>query len=340
MKKISYLVCLLACAAFCACEKEDALEAGKVDFSDPYVIADNPKDPIQHRRYEIYKKYGVPVFFNDTVQSEYIGEDAYGKPIYQYETLDLNWNFSTHTGGDIVYHYTYLTDPAAQDSALNFAETYLSIASKKMQPFAMLLTRKTRTNTSTPKDTINYLYNFRLLLLSNMEDMNKLTKETMVARSRKMINEMVLVRVQNYEKVAARFGSVSSTNNYYCRPWKELGTTSQYTTNSLLHTKNIYDAKWMDRYGRWVYPEATDGELDTIRMNIIDDIGQFGFICGDENTPFQDSPTSEYDLKVFVTQLVDLGSEKFLKRYGRSPLVAEKYEILYEFITKELGVEL
>lgn len=69
---------------------EDVLE-NKIDFSSPYVINDDADDPIQHHRYLIYEKYGVPVFFNDTVSETFIGMGYDGKPIYRYETLDFNW---------------------------------------------------------------------------------------------------------------------------------------------------------------------------------------------------------------------------------------------------------
>ena len=48
---------------------EDALKP-EIDFSSPYVMQDNPSDPVQHHCYEVYKQYGVSVFFNDTITKE------------------------------------------------------------------------------------------------------------------------------------------------------------------------------------------------------------------------------------------------------------------------------
>lgn len=53
------LICLLL-----ACLKEDGITPG-IGFENLYTIQDDPNDSIQHKRYELYTTYGVPVFFND-----------------------------------------------------------------------------------------------------------------------------------------------------------------------------------------------------------------------------------------------------------------------------------
>lgn len=102
-----------------ACDDTEILE-NKIDFSSPYVIEDNPDDPIQHRRYLIFQKYGIPVFFNDTISKTFIYNDNDGKPVYRYETLDLNWSFSSHTNRAIQYTVDYYTDPELQMKGLEF----------------------------------------------------------------------------------------------------------------------------------------------------------------------------------------------------------------------------
>ena len=57
---------LLACLLL-ACQKEDGITPG-TGFENLYTIQDDPNDSIQHKRYELYTTYGVPVFL--TIPSE------------------------------------------------------------------------------------------------------------------------------------------------------------------------------------------------------------------------------------------------------------------------------
>ena len=82
MKYVSIL--LFTILAFCSCQKEDALE-NEIDFSNPYAIEDSD-DPIQKKRFEIFNKYGVPVYFNDTIGRQFVRNDINGNPYYRYET--------------------------------------------------------------------------------------------------------------------------------------------------------------------------------------------------------------------------------------------------------------
>ena len=82
------LICLLL-----ACQKEDGITPG-IGFENLYTIQDDPNDSIQHKRYELYTTYGVPVFFNDTIGKVFVKVDVNGDSVFRYETLDLNWTFS------------------------------------------------------------------------------------------------------------------------------------------------------------------------------------------------------------------------------------------------------
>lgn len=343
MKILTYIYGLLLVLAVAACGKEDDLIGGKVDFSMPYVIEDNPNDPIQHRRYELYKKYDVPVFFNDTIKETFVGEDHYGNPIYQYETLDMNWDFTSHTGGSVSYEYTYITLPEEQNEALDFVETYLSLCSKRMRPFCLFVTKSATMISGDQETDKEYLQNFRVLLLANVLG---IPEENIETRCKEMINSMVLGKVQNDADVVARFGSVSSTENWYGRAWKSddpsagaLGCSYQYTGEWWSSPNDFYQEGNLEDLMHYANC-TTEEEAIAVRENILKDIGQFGFICGNEQLGFMESPTEEYDLKFYVNTIMATGREEFLNRYGMSPLVVEKFEILATFIEDELGVEL
>ena len=92
---------LLACLLL-ACQKEDGITPG-TGFENLYTIQDDPNDSIQHKRYELYTTYGVPVFFNDTIGKVFVKTDVNGDSVFRYETLDLNWAFSGTNSGSVTY---------------------------------------------------------------------------------------------------------------------------------------------------------------------------------------------------------------------------------------------
>ena len=99
MKHLTLILLAAATLLTAACDDSEKLE-NRIDFSSPYAIEDSD-DPIQHRRYELFRDYGVSVFFNDTVSSSYVGDDFAGDPIYRYETIDLKCEFSSKSYGYI-----------------------------------------------------------------------------------------------------------------------------------------------------------------------------------------------------------------------------------------------
>ena len=149
---------------------EDALKP-EIDFSSPYVMQDNPSDPIQHRCYEVYKQYGVSVFFTDTITKEYIGDDHFGKPLYKSETLDLNWDFTSNSSKGSKYVFDYLKDAEQQTNALRFVDIHLRKVSKSMRPFTILLTDSIHRIKGTETTDYQYVSNFRVLALAKLRDM-------------------------------------------------------------------------------------------------------------------------------------------------------------------------
>ena len=107
---------LLACLLL-ACQKEDGITPG-TGFENLYTIQDDPNDSIQHKRYELYTTYGVPVFFNDTIGKVFVKTDVNGDSVFRYETLDLNWAFSGTNSGSVTYQVTRLTDPGLMMKSL------------------------------------------------------------------------------------------------------------------------------------------------------------------------------------------------------------------------------
>lgn len=342
MKKyISLLGFALLALASCD-DSEDALQ-NTIDFSSPYVITDDPDDPVQHHRYQIYEQYGVPVFFNDTVSEKYIGEDHFGEPIYQYETLDFNWSFTSNNKTSVKYTYKYMQDPTEQEKALCFVDEFLKEVSKPMRPFSIFLPKTLKITTVSQGDSEpDFWTGFRTLIVPATEiiDEDEIPKYT-----KDILKSMVKSRVVNSTSIADAFGAVSSANNYYGKLWvNELGCVwgVEHKATSWKPEELFKRNAHLSYINSWGSGISTIEEFEAERTLIFQQIGQFGFICGyyEKSLSHSTSPHNvQEDLEYYLDQMMSLGSTRFEERYCTPPMVQEKYEILRDYINETLDVE-
>lgn len=344
---IYYIILCLCALCVSSCGKEDVLE-NKIDFSSDYEIKDDPSDPIQHHKYLIYQKYGIPVFFNDTVSATVTGTNYDGKPIYRYETLDLNWSFSSHNNNKVSYEYEYIKDTDKQEKALEFVEAFLQRASKPMRPFSIFLPETLVIKSDKGTETPEYYSGFRTLIVPNVQD---LTEEEIPEFSDNILRSMVRAKVLQAEAVVNSFSEVSSTNKYYNKPWVISGNNGGLGCQwgvahkgSYWKPEILFDEDTMKKYIATYWSTNVNNEEEFIaeRTLIFQQIGQYGFISG--NTKDKISQTTSpsnasEDLEYYLDTMLEIGSATFLERYGASPLVLKKYNILADYIKGELGVE-
>ncbi|MEY8685995.1 hypothetical protein AB9N12_07580 [Bacteroides sp. AN502(2024)] len=353
MKKLVYCISLISLLLSCS---EESLE-NEIDFSTPYEIQDDPNDPIQHRCYELYRDYGVCVFFKDTIQANYIGTDRLGNPVYRYETLDLNWDFTSHNGKTVTYKFDYLEEDEEKEKALRFADSYLKQASPSMRPFCIFLPKQIRQYVDDKITTPERHSTFRVLAI-NAEESKLLesSDEEINEMCLSIISETVLSRVKQNSDLTARFYSISDKEGYYGKYWKEdLGYDLPYAAepeganfgpNSIFNEDAFTKSCSPNPYSI-LYPGNgwTLEKFEETRVGIIKKIGEFGFISGESDAggipmSHMKSPKQADDLEFFVTTMLDLGESKFKERYGGSPLVMKKYTMLAEYIINTLKVEL
>lgn len=366
MKHLWYMLDLcLFFVGMVACDDSEKLE-NQIDFTSPYIIQDDSEDPIQHQRYLIYEKYGIPVFFNDTVSKSQIDIDRDGKPIFRYETLDLNWSFSSHNKDNIKYHVKYITDAKQQLQALNFIDVFLAEASRPMRPFAIFLPSSFEIEDINKKEITRpeFWSGFRVLVIPEVQALEE--GESVIRDfSKQILRGMVKQKVKKNDAVVEQFRADAEKNKWYNKPWVADGNNGGLGCVWGVEHKGTY---WGPREIVQEYKETSFGTFSTVdyyimygyqtnistpeefeaeRTIILSQIGNFGFICGgakDGDRILDDSYSSpkdtETDLDYFLDQILLLGSERFLAFYGNSSLVLKKYNILTDYIENVLGVEL
>ena len=350
MKKLWLL--LISVLMLTACS-EDKISGDGVDLTNVFEITDDPNDPVQHERYQIFKEYNVPVLFNDTIAKRQIGTDLYGKPVMQYETVDLNWDFDSYSNS-VHYVYDYLKTDESKMDALRFVRKFLEMCSKRMRPFSIMvannLTSKPESSSLAEKQ---YVSGFRTLVFYNVSN---LSDDDIKTTARDVIYDMVAQKVKGNKDLCSMFEAVSS--KYYYRTWEELGGCS--TSLEWMRKNNIVNLNKLF-YGLPYKTEkgstnsnkldfvdfvmlrkmvADKEEAESVRSTMVQEIGNYGFIRANKDLPFYAPTDAEEDRNYFVQAILTVGDEVFNERYGHCALVMEKYELLKDFMVNELGLEL
>ncbi|MCL2561903.1 MAG: hypothetical protein FWE10_06255 [Rikenellaceae bacterium] len=87
--KIKQYIALFAAALFvAACSNDDNGRLSPSGQDIDWFALSPSSDPTDQLRYEIYRDYGISVFYNDTIGRQERGIDGYGDPIVHYEMLD------------------------------------------------------------------------------------------------------------------------------------------------------------------------------------------------------------------------------------------------------------
>ena len=335
-----------------ACQKESEITSS-IGFENLYVIKDDPTDSIQHKRYEIYQTYGVPVYFNDTIGKVFVKTDINGDSVFQYETLDLNWIFDGTNSGSVTYNITRLHEPELQMKALRFAEVYLQNNQTPLHPYAMWLTKKCYQLSSSGVEKKELISRYRNLMISWIES---LKEEEMSTKATEYRNKVVKLKVQNYAEQLNAFNKATDEKNYdqlwqklypnetlphyyKAAPWFPLPLEEEWKQDSSFRNE-------MKTYGNATHPNFTmglwtDEDVDDYIAYCRGLVGAYGFIgyslgYGSRYTP----ENTDEDLGLYLEEMLKYPREEFLKRWETSPLVLKKYEVLYKIIRDELGVEL
>lgn len=353
MKRV-VLYMLLACL-LPACQKEDGITPG-TGFENLYIISDNPEDSIQHKRYELYVTYGVPVFFNDTIGKVFVKMDVDGDSVFHYETLDLNWTFSGTNSGSVSYRVTRMTDPGLMMKSLRFAEIFLKNSQPALYPYAMWLTEKCWQLSSAGVEEMEMISRYRNLMFSWIDGMKE---EEMPEKAASYRNEVVKLKVQNYADELKAFNSMTdesqyeknwadvypdeilpywsaSVNYWYPRPLEEEWEQKSSYREDMKGYGNSNNPDWPQ--GVW-----TDETVDSYILYCRGLVGALGFVCYDTGKQYGARWTPhnvDIDLDLYLIEMMKYPRKQFLERWEGSPLVIKKYEILYAIIRDKLGVEL
>ena len=92
--------------------------------------------------------------------------------------------------------------------------------------------------------------------------------------------------------------------------------------------------------GRYKGLRITPEGLENFRAAVRLKVGQFGFISSGRWLSTTTPDDTEQDLTAYINELLSISPEKFNELWGACPLVMKKYNILYDIVVNELGIDL
>lgn len=344
--KITYIIVALIALALYGCEADDE-KMKPVGLTNLYEILPNTTDSIQTKRYEIYQKHGVSVYFNDTIASHYYGQSLAGDSIFIYETIDMAWRYTGRS--DNYFNYHYMKDETQMMESLKFIDKFLELTSKPLRPLSILVTDSVSSSAKLQKklytyanqdstivfsQQITFYTGSRSIVFGGIANFGKMPL-LMEKATYDVIKTMLSQRIPNYSNKLAEFYTISD-KNYYRKLWTNLDSTIEPVLGDASFTTWILTDAGYNYYKKEY--NHTDEELQEARRKIRKTIGKYGFV--QSKISYYSPANSEEDLAKYIEEILRYSKEEFLQLWSESPLVLKKANIIYDIIENELQFKL
>lgn len=373
------LISILFVLAFCSCQKEDEL-TNELDFSNVFEITNDPNDAVQSARYEIYTKYNVSVYFNDTVGQQLIRYDINGNPYYRYETLDMPWTFFDESGTDenVTYRYFYTEGEERQLKALERISAFLETLNEKMRPAIIMAVDSVYlvradgvvsdvmghldVSVNPVYGNVVYTYdidfrsNFRYMLMTSLSDVDDAVAANFFVSVSK---DLALSKIYNFSDKLSEFGNITSdtydVDGIFNIPGEQFDLASLYPDADFAYLfgyysarnlgygnpRSIFNADFEENLRNIGFP---DSFIEDCRIAYTEIVGPYGFVMPESmesGERNQNAPkTVDDDIESFV-QLALMYTPAEVEHYwGGYPLVMKKYNIIKDILVNEMGIDL
>ncbi|MDE5612599.1 MAG: hypothetical protein K2I90_11355 [Odoribacter sp.] len=299
--KITTIISLLMLAGcLFSCRQEDDLEPSEMSSS--FAPVPGATDQTSKLREEFYKATGCYLLFNDTLKHEYKGLDAYGKPYYETELVDLNWNMTSVGKARLRFEYLELKQ---QEKASEFLSDYLIPYVKDILPYSVLAVRKI--NQYTHEEDV-WEYSSSPLTISNINCLALNLSELWEGKK----DEETLAQDLCCEMILANWGGDAT---YYYSGGKAEAFFK-------VMRRYQYNKSWYDiPYGL--------GETG------MEELKELGFLI---NTDARYTPSEKEDVISYIKACLRMTAEEFEDLYGDYDVIMRKYNILKPLVD-ETGIK-
>ncbi len=145
MKRNIWFLAVAASAVLAGCSKDDDGDLSPSMLDKDWYRIEDSADPTDHVRYEIYSEYGLPVFYNDTIGSDFRGYSMDGSPVTHYEVIDFGYWITYVDGAPKMTYklneaYLLRNDKSEVKAGVEFVRDYvLPSLPERLYPMSLLL---------------------------------------------------------------------------------------------------------------------------------------------------------------------------------------------------------
>lgn len=339
MKKLLYIWGVLISMLWYGCDKEKALTPSNLD-NNLFTVSDQWTNPVDSMRYILYQKYGVPVFYNDTL---YVDErtDYFGNTYIHCDTLKIFYDPTEGAGGSFV---------RLEKEQIKELMPVLEMLDKVVMPkltkemriasiFLVDTLRLAKTGIGEGELTPQYR-GFDTWVLGNLGDFTKLTQEELKEAGLNMLIDLVKSKsekemIDKFEEVAESFKvSFSPGGKPFTFYSQALNVNDLvYGFPNGINLAEVYVGYSLDVYGLGWYP-VKDTDLE--KYDLPEDLclEMYGLLQPFDETSTDTEkglwyiPTDEQDIMHYCTAVLEYKYSDFLEKYANYPIVLEKYEYI------------
>lgn len=296
------------------CEKENEVKPSYLE-TDWFTIVDNPDDPLQHKVYEVFTDWGIPVFYNDTIGRQDRGLDQSGHPVIFYKILDLNYNLNNPENAFSIRakHISLIREKSDIWAGIELLEEKLfPLLPEKFYIHSILLLDSLYEEEWDNKYPLRVYRGMETLAVAGVPEIAGMTEEEKNA----WVNEIAVYLAVNYLAANALDGIDTFRKESY-------DPVLQRSIYGLLVCPPRYPGFICVQPDRWeVY-----GFLDY-------DHSQYADIAGPDPANWRYSLVKEEeDLEAFIMAVLSSDEEEFANRYADYPKILRKYRLMADILT-------
>ena len=251
-----------------------------------WLVLEDSEDPIDHLRYEVFRDFGVPIYYNDTIGSQIRYTEANNIAYTYYEILQVFYRPGNKT--PINGKYTLLPDRNYVTPVIEFLrdEVLPLIPEKAYLPSILLADTLQNPN----GDTLIY-QGFNTYVIGSVKTFDTWNKE------------------ENRDKIVATIlYSVLTLNE---SEWLEDNFYRYTYETNLGNMDNIYS----DEQNQRIVYQACNGI--TVKHSNFQTLGLLGLL-GDKTTGrTAKTPTKERDVQQYCIAILTLSENEFMETYAR-----------------------
>ncbi len=298
MKNTTLFILLSIALCFAACNDDDENLSPTGETN--WLVLEDSDDEVDHLAYEIYRDYGIPIYYNDTIARIPVGKKEDGEVVYRYELLGVNYHVSVTTN----YQYDLLEDREQIKAGMEFLRDYvMPELLNYMAPRSYLLTNSLQLKGS--RETVYFdSYKARKTTCVKWKEMSENDKKAFGAS----------ILAVEYAAYLMETESEILTAFYNC----SLGT--QNGDEVLLYGKELSAS---NKNSSWDQHWEVFGFLNRNKEK--------GYTAGARGKWV--APSQLADLEDYAREVLKGDDEAFQEKYEEYPNCLQKYDLMKKMIT-------